>query len=98
MLEEAVAEPVVESVAVPVAEPAVAPAAEPVAEPEKKHPLEPGGERFNQVYARAKTAEARMQEEREGRIRAETEAQVLREARSTPPLKTEDKIPSWAEL
>ena len=96
MSEEAVAEPVVEPVAEPVAEPAAV-AEAPVVEPEK-HPLEPGGARFKEVYARAKTAEAKMQEEREGRIRAETEAAVLREARSTQPAKADEKELTWTEL
>ena len=100
MAEEAVAEPVVEPAAV--AEPAKEPAAvaepETVVEPEKKHPLEPGGERFNQVYARAKAAEARMQEERDARIAAEAEARVLRENRDKPVLPKEEKELSWSEL
>ena len=62
------------------------------------HPLEPGGKRFNEVYARAKAAEARMQEEREGRIRAEAEAQVLRETRAAQPNKPDEKVLSWGEL
>ena len=98
MPEDAVVEPVVEPVAEPVTEPVAEPVADaPVVEPEK-HPLEPGGARFKEVYARAKTAEAKMQEEREGRIRAETEAAVLREARSTQLSRMDEKIPSWAEL
>ena len=99
MAEDAVAEPVVEQpVAEPVKEPAAVVEPDAVVEPEKKHPLEPGGERFNQVYARAKAAESRMQEEREGRIRAEAEAQVLRETRAAQPVKQDEKELSWVEL
>lgn len=102
MLEGTVAEPVVEQ---PIAEPPVIqepvspePAAAVEPEPTKPHALEPGGERFQQVWARAKAAESRMQEEREGRIRAEAEAQVLRETRAAQPAKQDDKVLSWPEL
>lgn len=54
--------------------------------------------RLGQVWARAKTAEARMIEEREARIRAETEAAVLRETRTNQPAKQDEKVLSWAEL
>ena len=89
---EAAVEATATAVAEPVAEPAVV-------EPKEAHPLEPGGARFKEVYARAKAAESRMQEEREGRIRAEAEAQVLRETRAA---KVDDKPAekelSWNEL
>ena len=48
----------------------------------KPHPLEPGGIRFNQIYARAKSAEEELEIEREKRIRAETERDL---AKSSPP-------------
>ena len=100
MPEGIVAEPVEpQPVEPPVQEP-VPP--EPVAvepEPAKPHPLEPGGERFKEVYARAKAAESRMQEEREGRIRAEAEAQVLRENRAAvQAAPAAEKELSWSEL
>ena len=102
MAEDTVAEPVVEPVIAPAQDAtatAVAdPVAEPVVAPAEPHPLEPGGKRFNEVYARAKAAESRMQEEREGRIRAEAEAQVLRETRSAQPTKQDEKVLSWPEL
>ena len=101
MLDSTVAEPVVEPQ--PVAEPPVQEPVppEPVAavepEPAKPHALEPGGERFQQVWARAKAAEARMQEERDARIAAETEARILRETRAKEPEKVEQVV-SWKEL
>ena len=82
-------------------EPVEAPA-EPVtetpAEPDQPHALEPGGTRFKEVWARAKAAEARVQEEREQRIRAEERARVLEEARATPPPKAEEPTYSWTQL
>lgn len=58
---------------------------------ESSHPLEPGGKRFNQVYARAKDAEARLQSERERAARLEGELEALKrtpakpETATTPP-------------
>lgn len=103
MADGVVAEPVVEPVAASAADPAatavVEPVAEPVAQPvAEPHALDPEGKRFKEVWARAKAAEARMQEEREGRIRAEAEAQVLRETRAAQPAKPDDKVLSWPEL
>lgn len=51
---------------------------------ESSHPLEPGGKRFNQVYARAKDAEARLQSERERAARLEGELEALKRTPSKP--------------
>lgn len=103
MPEGTVVEPVVEQQPVeqPVAQELVTP--EPAAaavepEPAKPHALEPGGERFQQVWARAKAAEARMQEERDARIAAETEARILRESRDKSDQPKAEKELSWTEL
>ena len=92
--EQAIAPPPV----APVVEPAVsdlpptpvAPA--PSLEP---HPLEPGGSRFRQVYARAKTAEERVveldaaiTEVRDQNIRLETELKLRRDGQQAPPQPT----------
>lgn len=65
-----------------------------------QHPLDPGGDRFKQVWARAKEAErkaealaAQAQREREERIRLEERVKAREEA-SAPP----EKEYSWAEL
>lgn len=60
-------------------------------------PLEPGGKRFKQVYARAKTAEAQLQQEREARARLEGQ---LEATRTTPPVvepKAEPRL-TWTQL
>lgn len=74
--------------------------ADPQAKEDGDHPLEPQGERFKQVWARAKEAErkadalaAEAQREREARIRLEERAKAKEEA-SAPP----EKEYSWAEL
>jgi hypothetical protein len=61
---------------------------EPGAESEKKHPLEPGGKRFNEVVARAHKAEderrelrEQLQREREERIRLEERQKVVEETK-----------------
>ena len=70
----------------------------PDTEPTKpKHPLEPGGERWNQIYARAKRAEAALQREREQRIRSETELEVRKSTPVTPAPGSE-RILTWDEL
>lgn len=51
---------------------------------ESSHPLEPGGKRFNQVYARAKDAEARLQSERERAARLEGELEALKRTPAKP--------------
>lgn len=65
---------------------------------ERKHPLEPGGDRFNQVWARAKKAEdetrhlrEEMQREREERIRLEERIRAKEE-------QSQQKEMSWDEL
>ena len=96
---EDVAEPVVEQA--PVQEPTKEPVTvvEPVVEgPKETHPLEPGGARFKEIYARAKAAESRIQEEREARIAAETEARILRETREVKAEAKAEKVLSWNEL
>lgn len=64
----------------------------------KKHPLEPGGDRFNQVWARSKKAEdearslrEELQREREERIRLEERQRAKDE-------QTQEKEMTWAEL
>lgn len=47
------------------------------------HPLEPGGKRFNQVYARAKDAETKYHAERERAARLEGELDALRKQPAT---------------
>ncbi len=61
------------------------------------HPLAPGGDRFRQVWARAKKAEAERQVEREARIRAEAERDALRQATQPKPA-TSERVYTWAEL
>ena len=67
----------------------------------QEHPLEPQGERFKQVWARAKEAErkaealaAEAQREREARIRLEERAKAKEEAAAAPA----EKEYTWAEL
>lgn len=48
------------------------------------HPLEPGGKRFNQVYARAKDAELKYHAERERAARLEGELEALKRQPVTP--------------
>ena len=63
------------------------------------HPLEPGGKRFDQVWKRAKTAEERLQDEREQRIRLEERLKAIEETRQTDATKAEDaKVYSWEQL
>src|SRR5574341_1025801 len=54
-------------------------AAEGLQPPSQPHPLSPGGVRFEQIYARAKTAEAELILEKEARIRAEAERDLLKQ-------------------
>ena len=63
------------------AEPEKPPAEESVVEAEKPHELEPGGDRFKQVWARAKKAEDEARTERDGRIAAEARAKALEETK-----------------
>ena len=64
---------------------------------EKVHPLEPGGKRFTEVYARAKKAEALAQQEKEARLVAEAELRVRKELGDTKTV-TQEKVYSNAEL
>lgn len=68
----------------------------PITEP---HPLEPGGKRFDQVWKRAKTAEERLQDEREQRIRLEERLKVLEETKQTAETQAADaKVYTWDQL
>lgn len=69
---------------------------------EKKHPLAPGGDRFNQIYARAKEDERKLKEqsselqrEREQRIRLEEQLKAKDEAKASQALAQEL---SWQQL
>ena len=61
------------------------------------HPLEPEGERFKEVWARAKKAEASEKVEREARIRAEERAKVLEEMKTSAPT-TQQPEYGWDQL
>ncbi len=58
--------------------------AEVVEKPEKVHPLEPKGERFQQIYARNKDNEAKYHAERERAARLEGELAALKAIQTTP--------------
>lgn len=62
---------------------------------EEPHPLEPGGDRFKQVWARGKDAEYKLQQERERAARLEGELQALKATHSTKPA---DPIYTMAQL
>ena len=99
MSEEAViAEPVDATEPAPVAEPVVEPEPVTVAEPEPAHPLEPGGERFKQVYARAKDAERQLQAEREERIRLEERLKAQQDVAQVKADATKPAEHSWETL
>jgi hypothetical protein len=72
---------------------------EQVAETKEPHTLEPGGDRFKQVWSRAKQAEERLRVERDARIAAEAKLETLKEVgvvkRDQP---AAEKVFSWAEL
>lgn len=79
--------------------PDIQPPREEVAHEEPKHPLEPGGDRFKEVWARTKKAEAKLQEleadrqrEREERIRLEERLASKEAAATAQPEMT------WAQL
>ncbi len=61
------------------------------------HPLEPGGKRFNQVYARAKEAELKLAAERERAARLEGELEARRQA-TTQPQQPAEKRYTGAQL
>ncbi len=70
---------------------------------EKPHPLDPEGDRFKQVWARGKQAErekaelaAKLQEEREARIRLEEREKAREEAAKEK--QANEKVYSWKEL
>lgn len=63
---------------------------------EETHPLEPGGERFKEVWARAKRTEDRLQREREERIRLEERLRAAEEAKKQAP--QQEREYTWAEL
>ena len=81
-----------------------APLETPVAPPEptpdqvSPHPLEPGGERFKQVRSRDKTAEDKLQEEREQRIRLEERLGALEATRDEAVRANAAKTYSWEQL
>lgn len=62
---------------------------------DEKHPLEPGGKRFNQVYARAKDAESKYQQERERAARLEGELEAMK--RQPPATKAESAPARYTE-
>ena len=79
--------------------PDVQPPSEEVVEDSKPNPLEPGGDRFKQVWARAKQAEARAaeleaerQREREERIRLEERLKVKEETTKAQPEYTWEQL------
>lgn len=60
-------------------------------------PLEPGGKRFKQVYARAKDAESKLQELREAKARLEGQLEATRTAPAVPEPKVEPRL-TWTQL
>jgi len=74
-------------------------ATEQVAETKEPHTLEPGGDRFKQVWSRAKQAEEKLRIERDARIAAEAKLETLKEVgvvkRDQP---AAEKVFTWAEL
>lgn len=71
-------------------------------EPKKPAPLEPGGDRFKEVWARAKRAEAEKkaleaeyQREREERIRLEERQRIEKEKKETQPEWTDEQLDAW---
>ncbi len=72
---------------------------EPGPEPEEGEPspLEPDGKRFKQVWARAKTAEAQLQQIREDKARLEGELEATKRPPVTPETKPEPRL-TWTQL
>ncbi|MCI0557796.1 MAG: hypothetical protein MN733_04820 [Nitrososphaera sp.] len=62
------------------------------------HPLEPGGVRFQQIYARAKGAEEELETERERRIKAEIERDILKAGGTVSSTAPTDREYTNAEL
>jgi hypothetical protein len=69
------------------------PIVEPV-QPQKVHPLQPGGKRFEQVYAESKQNKRELDAERERRIAAEAQLAVFQK----PTLPTTEPEYSWQQL
>ena len=65
--------------------------------PPADSPLAPGGARFKQVWARAKAAEAKLQEEREAKARLEGELSVLKTTPKVEPPKAKGKVKNDAD-
>ena len=65
---------------------------------EKAHTLEPGGERFNQVWARAKAAEGKLQAEREERIRLEERLKAQQDVATVKAEAAKPAEHSWETL
>ena len=69
------------------------------AETKEPHPLDAGGERFREVWARAKKAESETQREREARLVAEAKLETYKELGvGTGETPKEEKVYSWKEL
>lgn len=64
---------------------------------EEPHALEPGGERFKEVWARAKRTEDRLAREREERIRLEERLRVKEDAEKAK-LTSQERVYTWNEL
>ncbi len=97
---EVAEQPSAEAAHDPVQQQAEATVTEPGAAEHEPHPLEPGGDRFKQIYARTKEAEreakalaTELQREREQRIRLEERERVKTEA-----AQPQEKEYTWAEL
>lgn len=66
---------------------------------DKPHALEPGGERFKQVWSRAKQAEEKWHTERDARIAAEAKLETLREVGVVrKSAQADEKVFTWNEL
>ena len=67
---------------------------------QEAHPLEPGGERFKQVWARGKDAEYKLQQERERAARLEGELQALKatqQAKPAEPIYTMSQLQAFVD-
>lgn len=64
---------------------------------EEPHALEPGGERFKEVWARAKRTEDRLAREREERIRLEERLKAKEDAEKAKPA-SQERVYTWNEL
>jgi hypothetical protein len=86
--------PVVQ-VEAPAVEPPVEAPVDELTPPTVQHPLQPGGKRFEQVYAQSKQAQRDLQDERDRRIRAEAQLELLGKPAQTAPA---EKVYEWDEL